>query len=38
MKRFFAVLALALTFSAIVVQADPPPPACPFVCPDKNGN
>jgi hypothetical protein len=32
MKKLFAVFALALSLGAIVVQADPPPPGCPFVC------
>jgi len=32
MKKLFAVLALALTLSVLAVQADPPVPACPFVC------
>ena len=40
MKKLFAVLALAITFSAVAVHADPPVPACPFVCPGggNNGN
>jgi hypothetical protein len=37
MKTLFAVLALAIAIGAAVVQADPPVPACPYVC-DGNGH
>jgi len=33
MKKLLLLVAFTLTFSAIAIQADPPVPACPYVCP-----
>jgi hypothetical protein len=39
MKKLLLLVAFTLTFSAIAVQADPPVPACPYVCdPGPKGN